>query len=671
MDQKKIDCGEIFANCISNNYIVVAVLSAVVFCLIYGVRVLDPTYTDWLMAGGDLSQHYLGWTAYRASSWHFPIGMVDTLAYPILTSIIFTDSIPLFAVLFKLLSPILPNEFQYFGFWGIMCFVLQGILAARIIKNFTENKAVITMSSILFALMPIMIQRMYGHSALAGQWVLIFGLELIFAHKKYEKSKRIYVMVGLMGMLSVFIHMYFVLMNGIILLGICFIDILGCQRLKRSGIILLEYLASVVMATWILGGFCGGVSARSGGLGVYSSNLNSLFNPQGWSRIFKDLSLYGKGQYEGFGYLGGGILFLVVIACVSDGKLWLCLKKYWKEIIVLASISGVSMMIALSPIITGGECAILQMQLPQWIINIWSVFRASGRVIWVVVYIIIFSSLIIIIKTMSKNKTVVVLAVALIIQIYDISDVLKMKYEHFSQIQEQELLLKETNFWNYIAKDTQIRHIVYLSDVERAMMYSITDWAMQNEKTVNDFYFARSIDDKVSNSKADALGELSEDTLFIFKEDKFENILDYDLYYYKIDGLIIGYSKKIIGYEEMLDRLIWNFGDNIALSKNGGQDTQNGRELYSGGLSYGPYWRVPKGNYFITIEGEGLQEGVGVTIYSKRGAMNHNFEIISKNESEIRISIFLDKDVEDLEICIKNNLADTVLIKNMQLTVCR
>lgn len=361
----------------------------------------------------------------------------------------------------------------------------------------------------------------------------------------------------------------------------------------------------------------------------------------------------------------------MVIACGSDGKLWLCLKKYWKEIIVLASISGVSMMIALSPIITGGERAILQMQLPQWIINIWSVFRASGRVIWVVVYIIIFSSLIIIIKTMSKNKIVVVLAIALIIQIYDISDVLKMKYEHFSQIQEQELLLKETNFWNYIAKDTQIRHIVYLSDIEGSMMYSITDWAMQNEKTVNDFYFARSIDDKVSNSKADALGELSEDTLFIFKEDKFKNILDYDLYYYKIDGLIIGYSKKIIGYEETLDRLIWNFGDNIALSKNGGQDTQNGRELYSGGLSYGPYWRVPKGNYFITIEGEGLQEGVGVTIYSKRGAMNHNFEIISKNESEIRISIFLDKDVEDLEICIKNNLADTVLIKNMQLTVCR
>ena len=66
-----------------------------------------------------------------------------------------------------------------------------------------------------------------------------------------------------------------------------------------------------------------------------------------------------------------------------------------------------------------------------------------------------------------------------------------------------------------------------------------------------------------------------------------------------------------------------------------------------------------------------MQVGVGVTIYSKRGAMNHNFEIISKNESEIRISIFLDKDVEDLEICIKNNLADTVLIKNMQLTVCR
>ena len=30
------------------------------FLCIYGVHVLNVTYTDWLLGGGDLTQHYLG-----------------------------------------------------------------------------------------------------------------------------------------------------------------------------------------------------------------------------------------------------------------------------------------------------------------------------------------------------------------------------------------------------------------------------------------------------------------------------------------------------------------------------------------------------------------------------------------------------------------------------------
>ena len=76
---------------------------------------------------------------YRNGDWTFPIGLTDQLAYPYYTSVIFTDSIPIFAVFFKLLSPILPANFQYFGFWGILCFGLQGMLAAKILKKFLQE----------------------------------------------------------------------------------------------------------------------------------------------------------------------------------------------------------------------------------------------------------------------------------------------------------------------------------------------------------------------------------------------------------------------------------------------------------------------------------------------------------------------------------------------------
>lgn len=42
-------------------YITISVISTLIFVSIYGVKVINPTYVDWLLAeGGDLAQHYLG-----------------------------------------------------------------------------------------------------------------------------------------------------------------------------------------------------------------------------------------------------------------------------------------------------------------------------------------------------------------------------------------------------------------------------------------------------------------------------------------------------------------------------------------------------------------------------------------------------------------------------------
>jgi hypothetical protein len=105
-------------------------LGIISFVIIYGIKVINPLYTDWLLGNGDLSQHYLGWEFFRKCEWIFPIGMTNKLAYPTETSVIFTDSIPVFAVIFKLFRSILPDRFQYFGIWGGHVFCL-----ARFILN--------------------------------------------------------------------------------------------------------------------------------------------------------------------------------------------------------------------------------------------------------------------------------------------------------------------------------------------------------------------------------------------------------------------------------------------------------------------------------------------------------------------------------------------------------
>ena len=85
-------------------FVICAVIGAVCFIGIYGTNVLDFTNVGWLFDNDhDLRQHYIAWCRFRSDPWDFPIGLISSLSYPNSMSVIYTDSIPIFAVLFKLI----------------------------------------------------------------------------------------------------------------------------------------------------------------------------------------------------------------------------------------------------------------------------------------------------------------------------------------------------------------------------------------------------------------------------------------------------------------------------------------------------------------------------------------------------------------------------------------
>lgn len=528
--------------------ILTGVLSALIFAGIYGIKILNPFYTEWLLNGGDLTQHYLGWLAFRESDWHFPIGMVDTLAYPNLTSVIFTDSIPICAVIFKLLNPILPFDCQYFGIWGIACFILQGILTAKIINKYTSNNIAIILCSLLSVLTPAMILRMYMHTSLGAQWILIYCLGLLINKDKYEENKKIYLHIALIGLLSAGIHMYFVLMCGIIIAGIYLIDILENKRIKRGLLILADYVLIAGCVTGFLGGFNSGMSSKDIGLGYFSFNLNEFYNPQGWSCILPDRSLIVDGQWEGFAYLGIGFLILLIVAVILviiNHDLRKSIAQHRKMAITMCIVFAVSLVLALSPIVTISDKVLVEIPITERISDIWSVFRATGRIIWPCIYIIEICSFIILVKHIRKvGVLITILAASLILQIIDIHVVLAQRYEVFGTRVEFDTPLDTEEFWNIIAEDEHIKHVVYYKMPDQAYMYPLTYWAMANDKTVSNFYFARSIQDKVNECRNVSLSELPEDSIFVFPEDTDTDSLEYDLNYYHIDHLIIGYINE-------------------------------------------------------------------------------------------------------------------------------
>lgn len=654
-------------------YIVIGVFSAIAFIYIYGIKVLNPSYLDWLKAsGGDLTQHYLGWKAYRNSGWHFPIGMADTLEYPHQSSIIFTDSIPVMAVFFKILSPILPERFQYFGLWGILCFVLQGLFAARIIKNFTDNKIAIIIFSVVFLFTPVMLFRMFSHSALAGQWIILLGLEPIFAHRKYQNNSKLYLIAALMGVLSASIHIYFVLMSAMILVGICAADILINRNSKRSVILFGEYFLIAVATMWMLGGFSGGTNNTGDGLGEYSFNLNAFFNAQEWSCIFKSLPLYVERQYEGFAWLGAGFVLLLVFALIlyaGGGKNVGHIKKKWQGVIIpLCIVSMISIITACSPVVTFGDKKILEYPLPESIIHLWRIFRSSGRMAWIAVYIIMLCTCILLAQLLNKRTVIICAAVGLVLQVYDSHLVIDSTNKRFNSDVVYNSVLDD-DFWNNIAENEEIEHIVYCAPMVRNLIFPLTDWVLEHGMTMSNFYFARWNMDLVNRTTEVSLANPSRSELFIFTEADYDKYTQYDnLHYYAIDGYIVGYIDNIAGFEEIPDfYLSWTFGNDEYIKDKSGTDTDNGRELYENGYSYGPYWKVPAGDYIVTVTGKGLGDDVDAVAYFGHGTSYCNYSVVDKSDSQIVLNLILEQDVPDLEVCVINHAQNAILLKEIKI----
>ena len=107
-------------------------LGTAAFVYVTDWRIILPTNTSWLMVG-DAAQHYLGWAFYRNSPWTWPLGLNPLYGMEFSNSIVFTDSIPLLAIPFKVISQFLPYPFQYLGIWVLLCFVLQSYFAFRLI----------------------------------------------------------------------------------------------------------------------------------------------------------------------------------------------------------------------------------------------------------------------------------------------------------------------------------------------------------------------------------------------------------------------------------------------------------------------------------------------------------------------------------------------------------
>ena len=630
------------------------------FISIYGISIINPAYYDWMFANGDTIQHIVGAEGFRKSPWFFPIGNMNTLNYPHNVSVIFYDAIPIFAVIAKICTRFLPQHFQYFGIWGLICFILQGVISAKIIQKYTKSFWIILISSILFIHSPIMIYRIFNHEALGAQWlILLASLLLIEYDNKYCNLKSSMKLVGFLGLLTPGIHIYFVLLCGIVIAGYCLYDLMQTKKISRTILILLNYCICVLFITFVLGGFSMN-TIGSGGLGVFSLNLNSLINNMDQSVFVKSLPM-NLGQTEGFSYLGIGQICLIITVTILHftecrGKI----KTDRKLLFSCVFISVICVLLAVSQIVTLGTRTLFSIPLPGIVKKILSTFRSTGRIIWPFYYLLILYAVITGIRILKPKTIFTFLLACFLIQRIELAPLYSKNLDNI--VYESAL---QTEVWKKTAEDARIKNIVILGNSQgtKTPFYRLGIFAMENELTMNRFRMVHDNLDKAFDYYAQADQDIrdgSEDNLYVFLND-LDTISFPELNYYELDDYVIGINKNaaqpdLPEFTQNTFKIPFN---RFSISK--GENLNGIRCLYENGELSGPKQILREGKYLLTINGESL-ESCQYTAYSEENPDAVHYETVKSDNVQVQIQVEIAQNLDDFEFKIVNPSEEMVKI---------
>ena len=350
--------------------IISLVLILLGFNVVYGLEVIVPSNINWLMSAyHDWGQHYLGWAFYKEEPWHFPLGHIDNFNYPAGTNIGYTDSIPLLAMFFKLFSFILPDNFQYFGVWLLLCHLLVGHFTFKILKLYNINNVIIILCVLLISFNPTLVFRGL-HPALCGHWLVIASLYYYLKPATEKNTNEINKKQILIVVLSALINPYlFLMVVGFnLILPFKHYFFYKLISLKQFIFYFIIAILAVLLSWYLLGMISINNSVTmevANSYGLYSFNLNSFYNSSGFSTFFPELKSVGPQQYEGFAYLGLGVFILLALSILIFVKIKEETFKQIKFYLPLFILSILLALFAVTNLVTLDDETLLKYWMPE------------------------------------------------------------------------------------------------------------------------------------------------------------------------------------------------------------------------------------------------------------------------------------------------------------------
>jgi uncharacterized protein DUF6311 len=396
--------------------------------LILGLRVLDPQFIagtggKWIRPENDYIAYLVAWNYYVIDAWRFPLFELPAMGYPEGGSVLFNDALPLTALLTKALYHAAGVRVNPFGWWILLTYVLQGAMAARIVRAVGVRSLLACAAAAVLAIVNVAFTSRMGHTALSSHFLILWAIALHFESGRQERL-RARELVALLA-ITLLVNAYLFAM--VLALAIVTVATLARRRhLQARDRQILGAGAAFVAVLGIAAGYgmllVNPSTMKSEGFGLYSWNLTSLLlPPNGIAGFLAAIPRYGThGQYEGEAFVGSGALVLLALCVIVMPAT--VLQQVRRHTLYVAALAALAVYAA-SNAVYAGKVLLIEYPLPALAVDLGNYFRATGRFIWPLAYSVAILPLALIFRTWRTAPAAAAAVLAVILQVHEAADV--------------------------------------------------------------------------------------------------------------------------------------------------------------------------------------------------------------------------------------------------------
>jgi hypothetical protein len=500
-----------------------------------------PGSTAWLDVG-DVGASQAAWEYFRAAPLlQWPITALPN--YGIGWSSIFQGMAGnvLVALPLKIVSPVLPAEFQYLGAWVVGCFIAQAVILRRLFAAAGLGRAERLLGAAVITLSPILLFRIgvMMHLDLGGQWLIV--LSLLLYRNSSARSKRWW----LFFLVAAAVNIYLFAMTFAVWCAAWWRDeVQPAPRHPRRALGgFVTGSAAAVGSLWLLGFFAFRDSAT--GYGFFRVNAAAFINPgysptESFSAVLDRFGSLRARQFateegEGFAYVGIAVLaaFPLLVTAMFTGRMhWL------RRNAALVVVTVGMFLVAVS-----NRVVVVRRELTYWwpesLLDARQVFRSSGRFSWLLAYVLGVAGWIVLARYSRRlgRLAPVVLLVVAVVHVVDIMPGIRTTHETLSTPKPDRSTF-DSDGWIDVIRDRSSLSIVPTFDIQAdghgeaatywidsGRWYDIIRFGARHDLGLNFAYVGRPVIDEVRranerNAATVLRGRPEPATVYLFADER-------------------------------------------------------------------------------------------------------------------------------------------------------